>query len=276
VLILGDSYVFAVQVPFRDTMGERLEAGLNESGAGVRWRVINGGVQGYGPVEQWLFYRHVAARFDPDIVLILVSVANDATEAYDARATLAAGGIVQGSETARPRSPLNQIVRSSIVLQIVRQRADQLRARMSTAVAERPMAIYLDDPPPFIAEGLATATRAFGRIAAEARQHGAEVAFVLMPARFETNDAEFAHVSAGAASLGRVLKRDAAIERFSGALKPLGYPMLDLLPVFAAVHDGPALHFVRNSHLTSRGHQVAADAMLRFLVASGLVPGTRG
>jgi lysophospholipase L1-like esterase len=276
VLILGDSYVFAVQVPFRDTMGERLEARLNESSPGTQWRVINGGVQGYGPVEEWLFYRHVAAQFDPDIVLILVSSANDAIEAYDARATLAAGGIAEGSDSARPRSPMRDIVRSSMVLQVVRQRADQLRARVSNAVAERPMAIYLEDPPAFVAEGIATATRAFGRIADEAREHGAAVAFVLMPARMETNDADFERASTEAAALGGVLKRHAATERFSRALKPLGYPMLDLLPVFASAHDIPTLHFVRNSHLTARGHQVTADAMLRFLVASGLVPGRRG
>ena len=276
VLILGDSYVFAVQVPFRDTMGERLEARLNESSPGTRWRVINGGVQGYGPVEEWLFYRHVAAKFDPDIVLILVSTANDAIEAYDARATLATGGIAEGGDSARPRSPLRDIVRASVVLQVVRQRADQLRARVSTAVAERPMAIYLQDPPPFVAEGIATATRAFGRIADEARAHGAAVAFVLMPARMDANDAEFERGSTAAAASGIRLKRHAATERFSTALKPLGYPMLDLLPVYTSADDIPTLHFVRNSHLTARGHQVTADAMLRFLVASGLVPGRRG
>ncbi len=276
VLILGDSYVFAVQVPFRDTMGERLEAHLNESGTGSRWRVINGGVQGYGPVEQWLFYRHVAAQFDPDIVLVLVSVGNDAIEAFDARATLAAGGITQGNETARPRSPLRDIVRSSVVLQIVRQRADQLRARVSNAVAERPLAIYLEDPPAMVGEGITIATHAFGRIAEEAQQHGAAAAFVLMPARFETNDAEFERVSAAATGMGRVVKRHAATERFSSALTPLGYPILNLLPVFASTRDVSTLHFVRNSHLTARGHQVAADAIARFLITSGLIPGRRG
>jgi hypothetical protein len=218
----------------------------------------------------------VAARFDPDIVLILVSTGNDAIEAYDARATLAAGGIAEGSESARPQSPLRNIVRSSMVLQVVRQRADQLRARVSNAVAERPMAIYLEDPPTFVADGIATATRAFSRIGDEARARGAAVAFVLMPARVETNDDDFERASAEAAALGGVIKRHAATERFSSALKPLGYPMLDLLPVYASADDVPTLHFVRNSHLTARGHQVTADAMLRFLVASGLVPGRRG
>jgi hypothetical protein len=46
--------------------------------------------------------------------------------------------------------------------------------------------------------------------------------------------------------------------------------MLDLLPVFAALDDRPGLHFVRNSHLSARGHRVTADAIRDFLETSGL------
>ena len=273
VLILGDSYVFAVQVPFRDTMGERLEARLNEAADGHRWRVIDGGVQGYGPVEQWLFYRNVAAAFKPDVVLIMVSVANDAMEALDARATLEAGKVPEGTQADAARSRMRQVIRSSAVLQLVRRRYDQLRARVTAAVAERPMTIYLDHPPPPVLEGLDLATRAFGRIAEEARRDGAQVVFVLMPARFQTNDLEFEQMSKAAAESGSTLERNAATDRFSEALTPLGYPVLDLLPVYSAIHEGPPLHFVRNSHLSVRGHQVTADAMLEFLRAHGIVPG---
>ncbi len=276
VLILGDSYVFAVQVPFRDTMGERLEARLNETETGHRWRVIDGGVQGYGPVEQWLFYRNVAAAFEPDVVLIMVSVANDAIEALDARATLEAGRVPQvGGQAGLARSRMRQVIRSSAVLQLIRRRYDQLRARLSNAVAERPLATYLEEAPAEVVEGLEVATQAFGRIADEARRDGAGVAFVLMPARFQTDDLEFDRIAKASADSGSQLERHAATDRFTSALKPLGYPILDLLPVFAAIHDGPALHFVRNSHLTARGHQVTADAILQFLRAHGLVPGLR-
>jgi hypothetical protein len=273
VLILGDSYVFAVQVPFRDTMGERLEARLNETATGHRWRVLDGGVQGYGPVEQWLFYRHVAAAFQPDIVLIMVSVANDAIEALDARATLEAGKVPQATQVDAARLLMRQVFRSSAVLQLVRRRYDLLRARVSTAVAETPMTIYLHDPPAPVVEGLEVATRAFGRIADEAQRDGAAAGFVLMPARFQLDDVEFERLAKDTAESGGRLERDAATHRFSRSLKPLGCPILDLLPVYAGTHEGPPLHFVRNSHLTARGHQVTADAMFEVLRAYGLVPG---
>ena len=85
VVVLGDSLVLAVQVPREATFCARLEARLNAGApAGVRYRVINAGVQGYGPVEELLFYRRVASRFDADLVLVATFVANDAVEAFDA------------------------------------------------------------------------------------------------------------------------------------------------------------------------------------------------
>ena len=54
IVILGDSLVMAVQVPFQQTFGELLERRLNATQSRYRYRVINAGVQGYGPVEELL------------------------------------------------------------------------------------------------------------------------------------------------------------------------------------------------------------------------------
>jgi hypothetical protein len=267
VVLLGDSYVFAVQVPFAITVGERLEAKLNESDPAHVWRVINAGVQGYGPVEQWLFYRDVASTFAPDVVLAVVSVANDAIEAYDAKDKLALGRVPAGSQLERSQTLVRRVIRSSMVLQVARLRADQLRAHASVATSERPLAGYLEDPPAFVVEGFQLAARAFGNIAAHARRNGAQVGFILMPARFQTHDEDYLRVSATAERAGRKLIRHAATGRFTGVLKPLGVATADLLAVFGALDDPAGLHFVRNTHLSARGHQVAADAIFEFLAA---------
>ena len=57
IVILGDSLVLAVQVPFQQTFGELLERRLNATQSRYRYRVINAGVQGYGPVEELLLLR---------------------------------------------------------------------------------------------------------------------------------------------------------------------------------------------------------------------------
>ena len=264
VVILGDSYVFAVQVPFALTFGECLEARLNEFDPRDRWRVINAGVQGYGPVEQWLFYRHVASTFAPDVVLAVVSVANDAIEAYDAREKFALGRAPGATRADRGHALLRQVTRTSMVLQIARLRADQLRAHVSTATTERPLAAYLEDPPAFVMEGFQLAGRAFARIATDARARGAKTGFILMPARFETVDEDYVRVSKSAKDGGRTLIRHGATERFKRVLPP-GEPMLDLLEIFKTLDDPAGLHFVRNTHLSARGHEVTAKAVFEFL-----------
>lgn len=270
VLILGDSFVFAVQVPLVETFGKQLEVRLNQSDPAHRWRVINGGVQGYGPVEQWLFYRDVASAFQPDIVLIVVSVANDAIEAFDAKAKLELGRVPDRTRSERSETRLRSIVRSSMVLQLVRLRADQFRARAFAATSERPLAGYLERPPALVSEGLEIAARAFGNIAAHARDSGAEAGLILMPARFQIHDEDYRRVVEIAEGGGSTIIRNAATERFTTALRPLEVPMLDLLSVFGPLDDHPGLYFVRNSHLSARGHRVTADALLAFLHANGM------
>jgi hypothetical protein len=82
IVILGDSLVLSVQVDFEQTFGALLERRLNQAAPeGVRYRVINAGVQGYGPVEELMFFQTVARHFEPDIVLVALFVGNDAEEA---------------------------------------------------------------------------------------------------------------------------------------------------------------------------------------------------
>jgi hypothetical protein len=265
VVILGDSLVLAVQVPLVQTFGKRLESRLNEADQSHHWRVINAGVQGYGPVEDWLFFEHVASAFQPDIVIVTVFVGNDAVEASGARAALAAGRVPDASVGDTTHAWLRRVVRNSQVLQRVRIRIDQLRSRLTASVPELPLASYLDHPPAAVMEGFDLARQAFGRIADRADQQGAATIFVLMPARFQTDDADYGRLAEAVSDAGGTLRRNLATERFRRALEPLGRPTLDLLPVLSAQDRRDELFFQRNVHLTPRGHQVVADALFSFL-----------
>ena len=271
--MLGDSLVLSVQVPLAETFGKRLEARLNGAGDGKRWRVINGGVQGYGPVQEWFFYDRIASAFSADIVLVVAFVGNDAIEAHDTEHWLTAGQPVGGTEPVV--SGLRRIVRSSVVLQLVRRRWDQLRGRLATAAPERPLSSYLATPPPEVAHGLDVSRQAFGRIADRARAAGARPAIVLMPARFQTDDGDYGRLAEIVRQSGGTLVRDAATERFAAALSPLGVPMLDLLPILARQPERSELFFQRNVHLTPRGHEVVASALFEFLETSGLAAAAR-
>ena len=270
IVVVGDSLVLSVQVPLAETFCELLEQRLNARGGTTRWRVINAGVQGYGPVDEWLFFDKVAAAFEPDLVVVVPFVGNDAIEAADTIASLEAGRPVKTAEPGARR--IRRIIRSSVVLQAVRVRWDQLRSRVSIGTPERPLATYLAEPPPMVAQGLEASRQAFGRIITRARDLGAPAVLALMPARFQVNDEDFGNLATAVRKAGGVLDRQAASRRFAEALAPLGVPMLDLEPILSAQPDRSGLFYQRTVHLTPRGHDVVASSLFEFLTSRSLVP----
>jgi hypothetical protein len=268
VVVLGDSYVLAVQVALADTFCKGLEARLNTADPGHRWRVINAGVQGYSAVDEWLFYTHVAEAFEPDLVIV-VSFVGYAPVAASREAWLDAGGRPPDAG-AHAINRVRNVAQASVVYQLARLRWDQLKAHFSGGAPERPVTSWLADPPPDVVHGLEVTRRAIGMIGARAAARGARTAIVLMPARFQINDVDYGWMSEAVRRVGGVMVRNAATERFREALAPLGVPMLDLLPVFEAQPNRAGLCFQQNVHLTVRGHQVVADALFQFLQANGL------
>jgi hypothetical protein len=264
VVVLGDSLVNSVQVASGDTFMAQLERELRAADPSRDWQVINAGVQGYGPVQEWLFYRHVVDALEPDIVLIVAFVGNDATEAYD-RVSWIDNGPPAPDTGAAFATWARRLARSSMVVQTARQRWDQLRPDTAGPGAERPLAAYLATPPIEVTRGLEITRDAFGRIASMAANRGATTAIVLMPARFQVDDGDYGRLRERVQEAGHELVRQAATERFHAALAPLGLPMLDLLPVIQAQPDPAGLFFQRNIHLTPRGHQVVGHALAGFV-----------
>jgi hypothetical protein len=80
ILVLGDSFVEAVQVRRRDNLCEVLEQMLNLESQ-PRVRVINAGVSSYSPILEYLYYREELHQFKPDLVILLL-FSNDVFDDY--------------------------------------------------------------------------------------------------------------------------------------------------------------------------------------------------
>jgi hypothetical protein len=288
IVVLGDSLVLSVQVEQPETFTALLERRLNASrGPGdPRYRVINAGVQGYGPVEELTFFEHVASGFDADVVLVGVFVGNDAMEANDTGAKVlppadgaAAPAAPASSDAVKQPSRyplwLRRLTRRSMVLQITRMRAMALMERFGQVrPIDRALTMYLPELPPEMARGLSVSRECVRRIDAIARARGGRTGIVLLPARFQVRDDDYANLRAIVAESGGTLLRDAGTERFKEALAPLGLPMLDPLPVFRREPQQPELFFATTAHLTVKGHEVLAAGLEAFLRSSGLLART--
>lgn len=273
IVVLGDSLVMAVQVPLAETFTKRLEARLNATGRATRYRVINAGVQGYGPVEEQLFFEKIAPTLQPDLVLIGVYVGNDAIEAADSASKLdpdAASTAAAAADDLLEQA--RRVARRSMVLQIARLRVQTLLARVRTATPERPLLTYLATEDPLVTRGLAVTARSIQAIQADAARYDAPVAVVLLPARLQVNDRNFADLAATVRAAGGRLERNAATTRFLRMLQTLDVPVLNVLPGFEARPDREQLYFLRTAHLTPLGHEALAEQLERFLRTEGLVP----
>jgi lysophospholipase L1-like esterase len=267
VVVLGDSLVMSVQVPQRSAFPELLERRLNQRHPFPSYRVLNAGVQGYGPVQELLWFRKFGAALEPDLVIVTVFVANDAEDAYASRLAL---NPEQQSRQERLREALTitlrRMVRQSMVLQILRARANAVTAHFRPrATAAPPYQSYAANPMPWVGDGFAIAVDCVRRIAAHAETLGARTMVVLMPARFQLDDGDYGRLRRVVADAHGELVRDAASERFATALSGLGLPVLDLLPVLRSAGPGADLFFQYNVHLTPRGHEIVADALDAFL-----------
>jgi hypothetical protein len=268
ILLLGDSLVLSVQVDFTKTFGRLLEQHLNGESRDVRYRVINAGVQGYGPVEESLYFKQIVSAVEPDVVIPVLFVGNDAEEAAASKPKLDGSS---RSSTARASDSfvtrMRRLVRRSMVLQILRLRLVAATERMTLTLAppKPPLQSYAAHPGPEIDDGLAVTKRCVEDIIATASAHGAATAIVLMPARFQVDDADYGRLKEAVSQAGGELVRDGATDRFARTLATIDVPQLNALPALRAALPGPDLFFQETVHLTPRGHDVVAAALDRFI-----------
>lgn len=82
VLLLGDSFMEALQVGIHETFAKVLQRCLTKPGEPVQ--VVNAGRSGRGCLEEYLFLRHAGWSFEPDVVLVAF-VMNDVDDDWARR-----------------------------------------------------------------------------------------------------------------------------------------------------------------------------------------------
>jgi hypothetical protein len=72
IIILGDSFTEALQIEEYKNYCSRLEEYLNGYflSSGKRFEVINAGISGYSPIQEYMFYKKRLQEFDADLVIV--------------------------------------------------------------------------------------------------------------------------------------------------------------------------------------------------------------
>lgn len=289
IMLLGDSFVEALQVPLDDTFARGLEHRLSAA-SGRPVEVISMGVSGYGTASQYLWYRDVGRRYHPDLVLLSFYPGNDVrnnspTLERALRPLYTADGRLErviGSEQDGQRRGLNRSAAYTYIRKLILTRQPALAARLSAwglikESALRPVPlqegvpvdywVYAQSPPADWQDAWARTEQLLSAFHDQVRADGAKFVVMVVTAREQIYPADWQ----------QVVQTYPAMQAITWDVNGPERRVLDwcarsqtqcvaLSPAFVAARDqSPRLHFQFDGHWTAAGHALAAETMTTFL-----------
>lgn len=285
VLLLGDSFMEALQVDFDDSFAHRLE-GLLSQGAGRPVEVVNAGVSGWGTDDEltWLDRRGIDLK--PDLVLVGMTLHNDLSD----NLVMEFHVVDDGRLRARPVQwmPLADWLwlRVKIGLASHSQLYRFVTGRLSGARVERAghalnahmKSLFDVQPKPRIATGWFMTHALLDKLSALSASAGARTAVFLIPINVQLTEAIWEDFLERTGLPPEQVDRTRPQRAMRAWGRRSGVPVIDLLPVFDAslVEDPRILYLPEDGHWNADAHALAARAVAEALLAQGLVPRARG
>lgn len=289
ILLLGDSFVEAMQVPIESTFARKLEAALTQPNAPVE--VLSMGVSGYGTASQYLWYRANGSAYKPDVVLLSFYPGNDVRNnsptlepnlqpQYGADGTLERvnGGKGGGGE---PRGLLgrSQAYRYFRKLLLTRQPAMAERLAnlgLLNRAALRPVPlvegvpvdywVYAAEPPAEWQQAWKHTESLLDALRQAVAADGAKLVVMVVTAREQIYPADWEQLLNTYPAMREVAWDVNGPERHVlDWCARTGVACIQLSPTFLTQRDQERLHFHFDGHWTAAGHTLAAQTVANYL-----------
>ena len=303
ILLLGDSFMEAVQVEQRETTAAVLEARLRALRPDLNVEVINAGVAGWGTGIEGLYLDQEGYRFEPDLVLVGFFVGNDLHDNYyklqlDGDSMKLAvkpyfglgrdGAVIQRDPPAPPPPPSGLLPALRACCRLWNVIETGVLNRFGDGQANTPLwaaapmdaptrALYDAEPSGDFKDGWEITSQLFGRLKARTDALGIPLAAFIIPDSPQVSESEWREligdrrVSRGRAEL------TAPNDQLAIIAERHRLPLLDLLPALQRESGGRSrrFYFETDQHWNRDAHALAARELERFLVERGLVPAPR-
>lgn len=297
ILVLGDSYMEALQVKLEEIFPRLLEAHLAASAA-KPVEVINTGVSAWGTDNEYLFFRREGYRYQPDLVLLVFTTCNDIRENYEPYNRMVVGanlgkpnftvngaGLLEQHNGEPPSPPVpwwreHMYVGQFLYVQLGGRLVLPGTKQVGIPPPKDPKAPWIP-PNMFVynpeyrqeVEEAWRVTRALIlAIRDEATAHKAKFAVVVHNGPWvyyeDRWDFMFMRDSNARATWDR-RKPDRLASEFLSAEH---IPFVNLFDAFDAAKNQGPLFFHVDPHWTPAGHRVAAQTVAEFLIREGLAP----
>ncbi len=275
VLMLGDSFTVGANVRQEEAYAQVLERLLNERRPTQQIEVVNTAVGGWEPFQYAQYYEHYGRQLQPDLIVIGFFVGNDAynqLEKVEQLPTAILGrrvspGAADNEVTALRVFLLEHSHLARLLMQqtphalvFTRQRCDEFTEDYLAIQSDR-LKNHLQRSAE--QEALAeNSVRQVDRIREMAELDQVPVVVVLLPDENQLNPALQARLVPPDQQdrYDFDMPQSLLLERFQA----LGVPTIDLLPQFRA---DPRCLYMNDTHWTSEGHGLAAQAIMQGLSA---------
>lgn len=311
ILVLGDSYIEAIQVQLDDSFPALLEKTLNAHASSPRYEVLALGQSGFGTAEEYVRYLNFGVAYDPDLVVLAFLTGNDFRNnskllnhesvgfyyAFDHHHNLVLDrSLVDAYENnlSFPKRLFDELKTKSHLLSLISERVylfrrQLLETRMAEVHRDEEIAgddkrkgldlfsdlnIYRTDLPPPWKETVEITKEIILNFKRSVEEHGSR--FLLLG----LSNAEQVHPE-----VGRELKNQYNIELdyeqpdriLENLAREHGVTFLKLMPAFREHHvkTGQHLHGFGSSHgghWNQAGHRLAAELTFQFLKEQHIVP----
>jgi hypothetical protein len=267
VLLLGDSFMEALQVDYEDSGAGLLEERLGRE-LGETVAIRNAGIGGWDPDQYLLRARSLIPESRYDAVVVAVYLGNDvipsAREYVPPREPVRRyrfripRGLSRAELTNALARPLNDFleVRSHLFL-FFKNRLQSVRMRAGLAV--------LDFPPTFLRENdqvipWDVTSGLLADIEELAEAHDVPSLFVLIPAPFQIDPDDLARYVQGYGIDPAGVDLEQPNRHLLEAMRTQGLNVMDLLPAFRDAHEGGTrLYGSVDQHFTIEGNRLFAD-----------------
>jgi len=297
ILMLGDSFVQAVQVREGETAHQVLEEELDHQTSSQQVEVLSAGVGGWGTGQQLLYYRHEGRHYQPDLVLLMFFLGNDVKDNLPGRGVTVEGlnhyapyFVINAGQldpepwlyapglppVIGPASTSRKILNNTLGGLYQRSR---LYAQLEPLLAAEPVNasmidFYLGNSDTF-EYGLGLTFTLVDQLRREAEQDGAAFGVVLISPidllEFSLmNQAERETVYQKFPGMRRAEEMEAPNRQIAARLQANGIEVLDLLPVFMqhVKNTGESLHFESDKHWNAAGNRLAGETVADWLQAN--------
>ena len=272
IIVLGDSFIQANAVNAEKAIPERLAEFLSAR-IGATVRAVNAGVEGYSPGQYYLTAREALTGSRYDLGVVAMFIGNDIAASHDT--SVAPAHIRTELLFTWPRRfdrdnvirellyPAGELLdRSSHLWTLVKSRSKVLLARLDLTGFYFPGVFRLDalESPMWGAT-----VRIFETIATEFDRHDTPVLFVILPASYQVYREDFHEYVAMFDIDANAVDMRLPNGALGAELMKTTLDYVDVLDTLREVsdHAGERTYGSIDSHLSSLGHRVVADAIAR-------------